>query len=345
MCSGQPMTSGGEALPSGRIIVYYQAVATRTLKLVKPCAVLVMAAVLTMAGAATARAEDSATEQARQHYQNGTKSYDLGHWDKAIVEFEKAYELRPDPSFLYNLAQTYRRKGDAKRALDLYKNYLLKVPKSPLRDEVEEKIAALQKQIDETAAKPAATSIEPALPVSPGTAQGGGATLQTAPDQTAPSPGSTAQPTPAPQPENASPAGGVVPVAQPEAASGPAGPVPMTVEASSVPRPGRGLRIAGIVAGSIGAVAVGAGVIFGLRAQSLSDKVAGAKQFNASDDSAGQFAETLQWTFYGIGAGALVAGGVLYYFGWRSSQGAPSGVSLSPVVGPGTAGLSAMGVF
>jgi Tetratricopeptide repeat len=116
---------------------------------------VLLATALILAQAGSARAA-SATEQARQHYANGTKQYDMGHWDEAIAEFEKAYDLRPDPSFLFNLAQAHRRKGDLKRALDLYKNYAIKLPRGPQREEVEEKIAALQKQIEEPAAKPAA---------------------------------------------------------------------------------------------------------------------------------------------------------------------------------------------
>jgi iron complex outermembrane receptor protein len=120
--------------------------------------------VLVLAG--PARGESTATEQAKQHYETGSKQYDLGHWDDAIQEYEKAYELRPDPNFLYNLAQAYRRKGDARRALDLYRNYLVKTPKTPLRAEIEERIKTLQKQIEEAnsakpAAEPTATPIVP----------------------------------------------------------------------------------------------------------------------------------------------------------------------------------------
>lgn len=280
-----------------------------------------------------AQAEDRATEQARQHYEDATKHYDLGHWDEAITEYEKAYELRPDPSFLYNLAQVHRRKGDAKKALDLYKNYLRKEPKSPQREEVEEKIAALQKQIDEAAAKPAVAPVEP-VPALPAASAG----IATA------GPGSVVQPEPptpttTPAPVAPLPAPTVVPP------SSPSTPAPVAVDVSRAPVPGRGLRIAGIVCGSVGAGAIIAGGIFGLRARSLSNKVAGASKFNPSDETAGQRAETLQWTFYGIGAGAVVAGGVLYYVGVRAVQPTSSAVSLGPMVGPGTAGLSAMGVF
>ena len=124
-------------------------VQSRAFRAVKGLSFLLATSVLVLAS--PARGDDSATEQARQCYETGTQQYDLGHWDDAIREFEKAYQLRPDPSFLYNLAQAYRRKGDTKRALDLYRNYLAKIPKSPQRAEIEERIKTLQKQIDEEA--------------------------------------------------------------------------------------------------------------------------------------------------------------------------------------------------
>jgi hypothetical protein len=297
---------------------------------VKACGAVLVAAALIAAWPGSARAENRATEQARQHYESGTRHYDLGHWDEAIAEFEKAYELRPDPSFLYNLAQTNRRKGDLKRALDLYKNFLRKVPKGPQRDEVEEKIAALQKQIDEAASKPAAVPIEPApsapVPLAPGAVA--------VPANDAFSPAAVLPPVPnavSDQPSTPSSA-----VSMP--ASAPA-------DEGSASRPGRSLRIAGIVSGSVGAAAILTGAFFSLRVRSLSNKVEGASKFNPSDESTGQRAETLQWVCYGTGAAAVVAGGVLYYLGLRSAQPGSAAVNLGPVVGPGTAGLSAMGVF
>ena len=77
-------------------------------------------ATLVLVLASPARADETATEQARQHYEIGSQQYDLGHWDDAIREFEKAYELRPDPSFLYNLAQAYKEKGDLAEAEKSY---------------------------------------------------------------------------------------------------------------------------------------------------------------------------------------------------------------------------------
>jgi len=304
---------------------------------------------LALTFAVPVRADDSATEQARKHYETGTQQYDLGHWDDAIREFEKAYELRPDPSFLYNLAQANRRKGDLKRALDLYKNYLIKIPKGPQRAEVEEKIAALQKQIDEAAApKPVAPGLEPsAAPTAPAPIPSPAVPEQTATPSVAPpgtGPGPQAETTAASPPVTQPDQG--APVATPPGTT--TTPVPAAAATTStLPAPprGRSLRIAGIACGAVGLVSLGTGVAFGLRARSLSDKVSGAATFNPSDDSNGQQAAKLQWVFYGVGAGVAATGAVLYYLGVRAARTPPSGLSLGPVVGPGTAGVSAMGVF
>jgi tetratricopeptide (TPR) repeat protein len=300
-------------------------------------------AALVLVLASPARGDDSATEQAKQHYETGSKQYDLGHWDDAIREYETAYELRPDPSFLYNLAQAYRRKGDIKRALDLYRNYLVKTPKSPLRAEIEERIKSLQKQIDEAAsAKPALPGLEPPAAVLP-TSPPVDATPAVAPATSSPpadsGPALAAQPAttsvlpPAPQATQAAPAT--------------AGTTSGPTVADAVPPAarGRGLRVAGVVTGTVGVAAVVAGAVFGLEAYLLSRKVSNASQFKPSDDSAGSRDARLQWGLYLGGAVAIAAGATLYYLGVRAARTAPSGLSLSPVLGPGSAGVSAMGVF
>jgi hypothetical protein len=305
-------------------------------------------AALVLALASPARGEDDSTEQARQHYETGTKQYDLGHWDDAIREFEKAYELRPDPSFLYNLAQAYRRKGDSKRALDLYRNYLAKTPKSPLRPEIEERIKSLQKQIDEEAsAKPVPPALQPTVPpTAPPAALPLGQAVAPAPAeaQVPSSPQAGSGPAPGALPATA-------PVFPPTNQPGQAAPLatgsePVASVATASPpaAPGRTLRIAGIVCGSVGVAFVGMGVGFGLLAHNLSSKVASAKTFNRSDDSAGLLYEKLQWGFYFAGASVAAVGATLYYFGMRAARTA-SGVTMAPVLGPGTAGVSAMGVF
>jgi hypothetical protein len=111
---------------------------------------LVQVAVVAIAAisAAPARAQDA--EKARQLFQQGSKYYDLGQFDKAIEAWQQGYDQKPDPGFLYNIAQAYRQKQDAAKAIFFYKGYLRNSPKAHNRAEVEQKIAQLQKQSGDT---------------------------------------------------------------------------------------------------------------------------------------------------------------------------------------------------
>src|SRR4051812_2083742 len=95
----------------------------------------------------SARAENAAS--AREHYQRGTKFYDIGRYDEAIHEFEAAYEAKSDPAFIYNLAQAHRLAGHNQEALQLYRNYLRYVPSPPNRSDIVERIRVLEKAVAE----------------------------------------------------------------------------------------------------------------------------------------------------------------------------------------------------
>ena len=110
----------------------------------------------------TARAEDQATKQARQHSRNAKQYFDLGQWNEAIAEYREAYRLRSDPAFLFNIAQAYRRKGDLQPALDLYKNYLIENPTTPKRGDIEKRIQTLEEEMKKRQAASAPAAREPA---------------------------------------------------------------------------------------------------------------------------------------------------------------------------------------
>jgi len=108
------------------------------------------------AAPSSARAEDQATKQARQHARDAKQYFDLGQWDEAIAEYREAYRMRSDPAFLFNIAQSYRRKGDLQPALDLYKNYLIENPNTPKRVDIEKRIQTLEEEMKKRPAAPAA---------------------------------------------------------------------------------------------------------------------------------------------------------------------------------------------
>ncbi len=311
---------------------------------------IVCGTALLLAITSPVRADDplpSETERARAHYRKAQQAYDVGRWDEAIAEYELAYSLRNDPSFLYNMAQANRRKGDARRALDLYRNYLVKVPQSPQRPEIEDRIRALQKQVD----REDQDRRKRGLPALPATAA---PPVSASPVATpVPPPASVSAPAGAsPPPE--SPAPVVVPVVTPDApVVQPSPPMPVaapadTVAASPTEDPsqaGRGLRIAGLVSGGAGVLATAAGILASLRASSLSDEVTDDARnrgvFSQSKYDEGQRYETLQWVGYGVGAAALLGGATLYWLGFRASAkaaGSPATVTALPALGGGHVG-------
>lgn len=115
--------------------------------------------------ASPAARADARDEAAEQHYDRGMKAYDLGRFDEAIAEFEKAYELSSDPVLLFNLAQSQRRAGSAERALFFYRRFVKLAPTSPVRDKAEVRIAELEREIEQERAKRAeeASAAEPVV--------------------------------------------------------------------------------------------------------------------------------------------------------------------------------------
>jgi drug/metabolite transporter (DMT)-like permease len=104
------------------------------------------------------------------------------------------------------------------------------------------------------------------------------------------------------------------------------------------------LRVAGVVFGIGGVAAVGAGVAFGLLAKSYSDSVETGAVFNPNFDERGKLYQNLQWVGYGVGAGLIVTGAVLYTIGAVTGSRASS-VAIAPTALPGGAGVLAGGTF
>jgi tetratricopeptide (TPR) repeat protein len=107
---------------------------------------------LTVAAPAATRvayAEDAAERTAKRHYARGKKLYDLQKFQEALDEFQKAYDAKALPGFLFNIGQCQRNLGDYKAAVFSYKKYLKLDPEADDREQVETLIDDLQRKIDE----------------------------------------------------------------------------------------------------------------------------------------------------------------------------------------------------
>lgn len=241
------------------------------------CSILL---VLIFVTGGSARADE--IELARQHYAQGSKDFDLGLYDKAIQEYMAAYDAKPDPALLYNIAQAHKLAGHPMEAVRFYRTYLSRVPDAPYAEEVRAKVVELQKAI-------AQQQRAQAMP----------------PDQIQPL--DSAQPAPSP------------PVVTPAAAP-PVAEVATERDAHrGRARQVAGGVVAGI---GLAALAAGIGLAVTAKQDSdqltAIDRQRGV--FDPGKDSSGRTLGTVGPVLIGVGTAAVVVGGVVFAVGRRASE-------------------------
>jgi hypothetical protein len=128
---------------------------------------------------------------------------------------------------------------------------------------------------------------------------------------------------------------------------GPVAAQPTVVVAQPAPShmPGRGLRIAGIVVGAGGVAAVVAGILFGVKANSLASDMEKLNGYSPDKESSRKTYETLGWIGYGVGAACIATGGVLYFLGARAGATETPRAAFAPIIAPDQAGVAIRGAF
>jgi hypothetical protein len=165
---------------------------------------------LSLAGRAHA-ADKAADVEARRHFEEGLKHYNVGEFLEAAKEYTAAYKARPSSVMLYNIAQAYRLGNDSQQALFFYRSYLRNVPGAINRHEVEERIGRLEAQLaagGPPTPTPSPTPPPPPLvppttgtgtvtpsPPAPAATPADPAVLVARPDDSAPAPASPRSPT------------------------------------------------------------------------------------------------------------------------------------------------------
>ena len=129
--------------------------------------------VVSLASASPATAQDDA-EAAKAHYSKGARLYDVGEYRQALEEFKAAHLNKPDPAFLYNIAQCHRQLGDFEQAMTLYKRFLAASPNAANRAEIEKRVAEIEGDLAARKSKvttatqvPTAPAQAPTSPASP----------------------------------------------------------------------------------------------------------------------------------------------------------------------------------
>ena len=119
-----------------------------------------------LASGRPARAADPRLDSARAHSQEGDSYYKLEKYANAITEYEQAYLAKPDPSFLYNIAQCHRLMGNGAEALKFYRRFLKDAPSAPNRAIAEKHIKDLEDAAPRGTQPPSSTRPAPPPPPS-----------------------------------------------------------------------------------------------------------------------------------------------------------------------------------
>jgi tetratricopeptide (TPR) repeat protein len=127
---------------------------------------LVVLAVLATAARAEVPAAGGDEKEARRLFQEAELSFNVGKFPEALASYQAAYEAKPLPGFLFNIAQCYRNMGDYERARFFFRRYLTLDPRTPNRRRVEALIEEMGRLVPQQPAEPAA-SAEAAPPPAP----------------------------------------------------------------------------------------------------------------------------------------------------------------------------------
>lgn len=82
-------------------------------------------------------ADDPETRAARRHFDKADKLFALGRFDEALEQYQKAFDAKPIPDFLFNIGQCYRNLGDYDNAIFSFRKFLTLEPETPRRADVE----------------------------------------------------------------------------------------------------------------------------------------------------------------------------------------------------------------
>jgi len=108
---------------------------------------------LVLAATGVARADEAGDRaEGRRRFEAGEQNFQLGLYAAALADYEAGYQLTRLPGFLINIAHCHRLSGEQRKARAFYRKYLLVVPTSPRKAEVEEIIRKLDEALASEAA-------------------------------------------------------------------------------------------------------------------------------------------------------------------------------------------------
>jgi tetratricopeptide (TPR) repeat protein len=128
----------------------------------------ILALLTALAAPAAGRAQDSATIIARGRFEQGRLYFQMGDYQRALVEFEAARGIKPLPGFDFNIGLCHERLRQIEPAVTAYRRYLDSLPEPPDAREVRAHVALLEASAHRSSeAQAAQAAIERALPAPP----------------------------------------------------------------------------------------------------------------------------------------------------------------------------------
>ena len=118
-----------------------------------PLARLFVFMFVSLVAVSVASAEDAETRAAKRYFERGQKAFNLGKFDDALEQYQKAYDAKPIPAILFNIGQCYRNLGDYEAAIFSFRKYLKLEPDADNREETEEYITELEAEQEKDASR------------------------------------------------------------------------------------------------------------------------------------------------------------------------------------------------
>lgn len=259
--------------------------------------------------------EDAKIKAAQKHFKRATAHRELEEYAEAATEYLAAYELYPDPEFFFLAGEVYQLDGQKRDALEYFKRYVADDPDGRAVAEAKKFIKVLEKDIEREDARRPPPGDDDDDDV--GDDDVGDDDDDVADDDD--------------DDDGDDDDGGAM--------------------SGGGQSPGKGKKTAGIVTLGIGAAAIGLGAYFGNQAATISDEISEITGVWTAEDTErfeeGEAAERNMFIMYGVGAAAVVAGGVLYYLGAtaRADDAERGDISFAPTWTAESLGFAATGWF
>ncbi|HET7505884.1 MAG TPA: tetratricopeptide repeat protein [Kofleriaceae bacterium] len=107
-------------------------------------------------GVVRADPADAARAQAASHFKQGQAYFQNRDYDRAIVEYQAAFDLSAEPSLIFNIGLCYDRTDRPELALQAFRRYLELAPNGSVAQEARNDVARLVPIVDKLAADRAA---------------------------------------------------------------------------------------------------------------------------------------------------------------------------------------------